>query len=354
MLIPLLPLLILATSLQGSAFNYLNVADLSSSTSWFFARGPVSQALLGTVILLKLRDVGRMLKPLFPSFATNTWTSVRLEHVPVPSLFYSTAVAAPGPYEPAVDGPSLSLSPGELEPTRLSSAIAPPHSPTSISFERWFLVPHPPFWEFADGLSTSAIPLPFSLSTAPARPTLLALLAYHPTGALPPVGSGEGDLFLPPVGPGGDAGLPTLITVRAIGLGPSTSEAIVSTAVAPVPLPAAAGTPDGRSSRVWDLVLALPLAVHFGTLMGESIHDISACALLTLMKERRLAPAETELLDTRKIPRLLEELGDLPHLIDEYDISPSELRNYIKLVVRDHQSAYVTSRAGHTPPTSSS
>ena len=56
------------------------------------------------------------------------------------------------------------------------------------------------------------------------------------------------------------------------------------------------------------------------------------------------AATEVELPDILKILRLLEELGDIPYLIDDYDLSPAELRSHIELVVHTRQSVNDSSR----------
>ncbi|KAG9083032.1 hypothetical protein FRC06_004720 [Ceratobasidium sp. 370] len=91
----------------------------------------------------------------------------------------------------------------------------------------------------------------------------------------------------------------------------STSAPPTSPATYPA-LSASAETSAGRPSSVpqhaWVLVWTLPVTIHLGIVGLYLTH-----------------PKEAELPDILKILRLLEELGNLPHIIDQCDISLSEL-----------------------------
>ncbi|KAG8737545.1 hypothetical protein FRC10_008075, partial [Ceratobasidium sp. 414] len=261
--------------------------------------------------------------------------SVRLEDITVSSLFYSTTVPTLGPYQQA---PYLSLLSGGLEPSRPSSAVAPIRG-------------------LANRLSTSATPSS-PLPTVPAAPLGdgLTLPAPHPTATpLPDEASGSGQVFLslPPADSDGKflvAG-PWVATDDQTILDSPASEAVwVSSFLArksytvatpepagatstPAPvayliLSPAAGTPDGcpswASQHALVLVWTLPLPVYLGIVIG-----------LYLAR-----PKDAGTPDIRKVLRVLEELGDLPRIISEYDISPGELRDYIELAVRTRESEY--------------
>ncbi|KAG8744212.1 hypothetical protein FRC10_010574 [Ceratobasidium sp. 414] len=266
MFIALLPLLMLATSLQQSALNclnYYNAANLSHWTSRLFAAGSMSQGLLGTVIFVDSQVEGRV-EPLFPS-------SLRFKNVDSASYFNSAPAVALGSGEPVVYGSDSSPS---IEPTRPSSAVAPIRG-------------------FADGLAASVTSLRFPLPL--------------PTSSAPLVGGHALDVSPLPVEP--------------IVLDSAVSESVPT----PYPTLSATAAPDSRppwaSQHVWMLVWTLPLAVYLG--IGIGLY---------------LAPPKEA--DLPKIFRLLAELGDLPYIINDYGISPTELRNYIELVVRTRQSVY--------------
>ncbi|KAG8739661.1 hypothetical protein FRC10_005288 [Ceratobasidium sp. 414] len=287
MFIPLLPLLTLAIGLQESVFNhfsYYNTADLAGWTSLFFAGGSVSQVLLGVVTCVNLRVEGRMLKPLFPSFATNIQMSTRLENTPLSSFFNSASVTASDSGEPGIYGPYANLPYGGLELTHPSSANVPIRG-------------------LADRLSTSATSPPFSLSTLFAVTTLPdqdhALSLPRPTPVLLPVvvpSPGGGFLSHPLANSYGElesTAPPTIIVVGTTlvdssasalpssfpRLGPKSDAHTVVTqdpAVAtstPTPvfssvarptLSPTSGTPGDCHSWVWVLLWTLPVAVHLG------------------------------------------------------------------------------------------
>ncbi|KAG8739597.1 hypothetical protein FRC10_005398 [Ceratobasidium sp. 414] len=336
MFAPLLPLLMIVARLQGFVFNYYNAAHLTGLTFWSIAAASASEALLGTVALVELQIEGCLVESRLSSLVANIRESVRLEDITVSSLFYSTAVPSLGPYKGA---PYLSLLSGGLEPSRPSSAVAPARG-------------------FANRLSTSAAPS-FPLPTVPAGSTPLGdtlALAPHPTAtplSAETSGSGEVFLSLPPADSDGEllvAGPWTAVDDQAI-LDPPASEGVrawssfVHSAPAtqtvatpepagatPIPAPPvhlilspAAGTPDDRpswaSQHALVLVWTLPLAVYLGIGIG-----------LYLAR-----PKDAGTPDIRKTLRVLEELGDLPRMISEYNISPGELRNYIELVVRTRE-----------------
>ncbi|KAG9077840.1 hypothetical protein FRC06_008674 [Ceratobasidium sp. 370] len=106
----------------------------------------------------------------------------------------------------------------------------------------------------------------------------------------------------------------------------STPSATVATSTPPPPtFPAsyptpsvATGNPDKgpswASQHAWILHWTLPFAVHLGIGIG-----------LYLAHSQ-----EVDLSGILKILRLHEELGDLPHILREHDISTSELRSHIK------------------------
>ncbi|KAG8735695.1 hypothetical protein FRC10_010242 [Ceratobasidium sp. 414] len=190
---------------------------------------------------------------------------------------------SPGSYEPA---PCLSLLPEGLDPTRPSSAVAPIRG-------------------FADGVPTSATPAPLPLSTAPASPTLSIDLAQPaPNPAATP--------------------LPAAVLTAGEGV---VSLLLATLIIYPTMFPAA-GIPDGRlswaSQYIWVLVWTLPLAGYLGIGIGLYLAP----------------PKDAEISDVLKIFRLLKDLGDLPHLMDEHDVSPSQLRTHVELLARARRSVY--------------
>ncbi|KAG9078070.1 hypothetical protein FRC06_008548, partial [Ceratobasidium sp. 370] len=315
MFVPLLPLLMLATGLLESALNclnYYNVADLANRTSRLFAVGSVSQALLGTVAVVEFPVEGRD-EPLCLSLIANIWSHLRLENVPVSALFYSSSVTPLGPYELAVNSPYLGLLPGGPEPSRPASAVAPIRGytnristsatsppaplPTPLAGRTPLVDGHAPD---GDGLSPDRL----TIDHAPTVP--------RPMAAPLPVSvpdSGEGVLSVLPAKSDGEllSGPPAVITIEPTVLDSAVSESVLDSRASWAP------------QYTWILVWILPLLVHFG--VGFGLYQASA-------KEAEMP----------KTPRLPEELGDLPSIIDEHGISLDEPRESIEFIVRGRRS----------------
>ncbi|KAG8731912.1 hypothetical protein FRC12_019506, partial [Ceratobasidium sp. 428] len=99
-----------------------------------------------------------------------------------------------------------------------------------------------------------------------------------------------------------------------------------------------------RHGRV--LIWTVPLALRTSSgavLPSRFFHSINSYHSCYAHNFIRIADAEVS--DVLKILRLLKELGDLPYILDEYDISPGELRSYIDQVVKTRQSVHGKSTA---------
>ncbi|KAG8681246.1 hypothetical protein FRC08_015758, partial [Ceratobasidium sp. 394] len=204
MYIPLLPLLTVATALQEITFTYLNYDYAANFIVWA-AWGVGDRAGSGTCYTYATIE-GQMNGPLM------LHVRVQLEAVPTPFSYFDPTSSS---YQPAVN-----LSSDGLEPTRPWSAIEPIHG-------------------YANGLSMSFPPLPFSLCTLPAVPTSLGNDTSGNTGlsrdtlkaedvltipystiaplSAAPKDSDEGFLPLPPTDVDGElvvAAPPTIIVVQ--------------------------------------------------------------------------------------------------------------------------------------------
>ncbi|KAG8779296.1 hypothetical protein FRC12_024451 [Ceratobasidium sp. 428] len=116
----------------------------------------------------------------------------------------------------------------------------------------------------------------------------------------------------------------------------------------------------------WVLIWTVPLALQVGIAVGLYLNQrrpVQCCRQGFSTSSTRITHAhnlvriaDVEVSDVLKILRLLKELEDLPHIIDEYDITPGELRSYIDMIVETRQSASgqsaVESSAGQSIPAS--
>ncbi|KAG9096716.1 hypothetical protein FRC06_008407, partial [Ceratobasidium sp. 370] len=206
---------------------------------------------------------------------------VRLGGVPVSAVFYSTSVTPSGPHELAV----LSLLPGGPEPSRPSSAVAPIRG-------------------YTNRISTSATSPPFPLPTLPAG--LVPLADGHAPDdeglSLAPVTIDHAPMVPPPMAP---------------------------------PLPVAvADSGEG--------VLSVPPANTDGELLsGPPVVITVEPTVLDSVASESL-PRRRNSTTSRGYCAYIRSSGHLPGLINEYDISPSELRSSIELVIRTRQSVYGT------------
>ncbi|KAG8691069.1 hypothetical protein FRC08_010279 [Ceratobasidium sp. 394] len=353
MYIPLLPLLTVATALQEITFTYLNydrAANFIVWAAWGMVAGSATELVVGPVTHMRLQIEGQMAGPLM------VHVRVQLEAVPTPFSYFDPTSSS---YQPAVNSPYVNLSSGGLEPTRPWSAIEPIHGS-------------------ANGLSVSFPPLPFSLYTLPAVPTSLGnnntsgntglspdTLTPDDVQTIPcstiaplsvaPKDSDQGFLPLPPTDVDGELVLadpPTIIVVQPSPpetaaeenvLIPSSSlaspgrdddtvatlDSVVATstpallvsATAHPTLSAATGSPDGASQYAWALFSA-------------------SLAVLAFALGRYLAPSKRAELPPPQNQPQQEDLGDLPFIMKQHDITPTALRKCIERLARDRQAAH--------------
>ncbi|KAG8782194.1 hypothetical protein FRC12_021074 [Ceratobasidium sp. 428] len=118
------------------------------------------------------------------------------------------------------------------------------------------------------------------------------------------------------------------------------------------------GSSTWMSRYGWVLIWTVPLALQVGIAIGLYLNQrrpvqccrqgFSTSPTRIIYVHNLVRVADAEVSDLLKILRLLRELGDLPHIIDEYDISPGELRSYIDMIVKTRQSARGQSTAEHS------
>ncbi|KAG8721882.1 hypothetical protein FRC09_007220 [Ceratobasidium sp. 395] len=397
MLVALIPLLMLAASLHESLFDslgYQSAAGVSGMISYFFAGSTVSQFYHGTVTFVELRVNACEIKSL--SFTSYYRPSLRLDDDSLSFLNRSITASHSGLGEQsAVSGQHMTAS-YKLEPTRPSAAAAPVQGwgarqriegcPTHVPLATPALVPAPNVETPESGVivpllltmgvdSTTLapslavlpptpiaasldvlVPTPLPTVTPASQQALSSLLATHPSGELafntspnsiilvhvirvdPLVGGIVSKLPFP--APAHDF-KPEEYTV-------ATSHVVVATSI--VISTSAPSTPPHQPTVVpvltkheqvdsswtwmsrygWVLIWTVPLALQVGIAVGLYLNQ---------RRPVQCCRQDAEVSDVLKILRLLRELGDFPHIIDEYDITPGELRSYIDMIVETRQSA---------------
>ncbi|KAG8698130.1 hypothetical protein FRC08_006123 [Ceratobasidium sp. 394] len=365
MYIPLLPLITIATALQELTFTYLNyqgAADFIAWTAWGLVAGSATELVSGPVTFVRLQIEGQMAGPLM------VHVSVQLEALPTFSKVHPTSSS----YAPVINSPYVSRSSGGLQPTRPWSAIEPIHG-------------------YANGLSMSLSPLPPSLCTLPPGPTSLgnddisgntgpsydpltaddALTMPHST--VPPFSVALDDpnedfLPLPPADIDGElmiADPPAVTLLHPIVSDTAASESIptppsplvslvrddgaVATLDPPptTPTPAspahltlsAVVRPSSSNHRwvppcAWVLICAFSLAV---------LLDFAIGLYLT-------SPNEAELPSTPKNLRQREKIGELARMMDDLNVTPTELREHIELMDRERQAVHENPMVEAKPP----
>ncbi|KAG9098800.1 hypothetical protein FS749_002943 [Ceratobasidium sp. UAMH 11750] len=401
----ILPLLVIATTLQEPLFDYFNnyyAANLAGVSSWFnSASGSALEVLRGTVTYVEIRRVQGRVQPMFPLLTADVWMSIRFEDTPF-TYFSSIFAVTSDPGASAIYGPDLNLSDSESGPTRPFSAVVPirglvnrlPASATTPAFPPPTVLAATPHLEnrhTPNSTSPSSYPEPTrdanSISSASIPTlTLFPVTAPSSNGGLPSGSYGEFET----------TGHPTVIVAQIVVVAstsgvahslpssfPSGSDIhtvatlvqVATSTSVPVISPgdylalfAATKAPSGRAAWIrqhaWILLSALsvPICLAIGIRLYlarrrrvEAGH--SGPSSPTIVHHPAPAPEEAERSDLLELRRLRDELGDLPAIIRENGISPTQLREYVKLVVRTRQSVYgtPTPTVRHPPssPTSS-
>ncbi|KAG9075554.1 hypothetical protein FS749_012768 [Ceratobasidium sp. UAMH 11750] len=317
MYIPLLPLITIATALQELTFSYLNydrAADFIVWAAWGMVAGSATELVLGPVTFVRLQIEGRMIWPL----TGDVRLSARLEAAPTPFSYFHPSSSS---YEPTVNSPYLSLSPGGREPTRRLSALAPLRG-------------------FANGLSTDTTPLPLPLRTPPAG---LAPLNNGLDTTAPNVG--EGALPLPQAVTSSHPIISDVATSESVPAPPSPLASLVrdNGAVATSDPPLATPTPASPAHSTLSPIVGPPSS-NPRWVPGYAWVLICA-ALVAILLDFAIglyftSPKTAELPGTPKNLRRREERGDQAPMMDDFDIPPTELRNPIELMARDHQAVH--------------
>ncbi|KAG8693957.1 hypothetical protein FRC08_008791 [Ceratobasidium sp. 394] len=396
----LLPLLLIAATLQEPLFDYLNyyhAANVAGVSSWFLASGSVLQVLRGTVTYVEMRVQGQI-QSRFPLLTADVWMTIRLEDAPF-TYFSSIFAVTSDSSASAVYGRYLNLSASEFEPTRPFSAVTPirglvnrlPASVTAPAFPPPTMLAaiarlenrhtpnstdpshYPQPTGDANSTSSASIPtltpLPVLASSSNGGPSSRQATnsygKFETTGQptiivaqIVVVASTSGvSQSLPSSFPPGSH-IHTVATL--VQLATSTSVPVISPADYPA-LFAAMGVPSGRSSWVrqhaWILLSALlvPIQLVIGIrlyLARRRRTETGHSGLLspTIVHHPAPAPEEAERSDLLELRRLREELGDLLSIIRENGISPAQLREYVKLVIRTRQSVYgIPTDQSHVP-----
>ncbi|KAG8720947.1 hypothetical protein FRC09_008718 [Ceratobasidium sp. 395] len=321
------------------------------------------------------------LEPTRPSAAAaplRAWAAgQRIERYPA-RISLITPTHSPAPSVEAPESGTVAaplMTTGVESATLASSLAAPPSIPIATSLD--VLVPilspvvTPTFTpeQALPGLLTTYPNSDFALDPSPS-----AVIFVHVIRVDVPVGSIVSEL--PSSAPAYNF-KPEEYTVATSHVVVATS-IIISTPVPSAPshqptvIPASANyglvdEPSTWMSRYgWVLSWTVPLALQAGIAIGLYLNQrrpvqccrqgLSPSPTLVTYAHNSVCIADAEVSDVLKILRLLKELGDLPNIIDEYDITPGELRSHIDLIVETRRSANgqstVESSAGQPIPAS--
>ncbi|CAE6342722.1 unnamed protein product [Rhizoctonia solani] len=353
--IPIAPLLLALAALQESLYDYLgynNAADLCAVSSWFFAGSIITQVLKGLVtgVEINIQIVERQLEPLFGSWIYGSWSTPHLGHTslfsfadPLTSPFFTIGTGAEAEYSPYA---TFSYDAA----TRPSSTVAPVYSfNTGLSASATSNYPVP----------SATLRTPWSISlvdeTAPvssAVPTPSVLVSATPISAPPDEWAFNSPLPTPPC----------VFPVHPAAMGMSVSE------IAPASPPSNAGftATDYSVAKSAPTIVATTTSLVSSTNSNSTKHQLSVEIVrpeyhrpskldhswtfhhglvifmgmsiaiqfglnLYLSRGRVQCSCQAHLEQLAQIRLLLEELGDIPYIVDDYDLLPSGLRTYVDL-----------------------
>ncbi|KAG8694209.1 hypothetical protein FRC08_008628 [Ceratobasidium sp. 394] len=354
MFIPLFPLLTVATALQEITFTYLNydrAANFIVWAAWGMVAGSATELVMGPVTHMRLQMEGQISGPLM------VHVRVQLEAVPTPFSYFNPTSSS---YQPAVNSPYLNLSSGGFEPTRPWSALSPIHG-------------------YANRLSMSLSPLPLFPCTLSAVPTSLGIndtsgdmgISRNPLAAedgltilrstMAPlsVAPNDSDEEFPPLPPTDiDGELIVASPLAIIVFQPSVPESAAEESTSIPPSSLASPGRDDDTVATLDSAVATPTPALLISATAHPSLDAATgspscashyawflvCASLAVLAfalGRYLAPYKrAEVPPTLQNQRSQEELGDLPYIMKQHDITPTELQKCIERLARDRQAAH--------------
>ncbi|CCO35990.1 hypothetical protein BN14_10112 [Rhizoctonia solani AG-1 IB] len=353
---PIAPLLFALAALQESLYDYLgynNAAALCTVSSWIFAGSTITQALEGllTSVEINIQVLEHKLEPLFETWQYGNRKPLRLSHTSVftftePPTFLTIGTGAEA--KPSTD---VTFSYDEL--ISPSSAVVPVHvSNAGLSVGATGNYRAPSAWSTPFVYETILVS---SVASTPSASVLATPISgppdkstfYHPVPTLPCVAAPSDALEMSasefvPTSPSSN---PALTTADS-SLATSATTIIAST----VSLAAPTSLILTQHQLFIEIVrpehhlpskLNRSLTFYLGLFifLGLSI-AIQISFNLYVLRNRVQCSCQAQLEELVQIRLLIEKFEDFPNILDNHNILLGELRAYMDLASREHNTFY--------------